>query len=230
MPASGLSDDQVNSELAKMVEFIKREAEEKAKEIRIKANEEYEIEKAEIVRSEISKIDKDYEQKTKQASMQEQILRSTNANKTRLHVLSAKAEVLDQVFQEAESELKRISKNEKEYETLLTKLIEQGMPLLKNENKFLLTVREQDKEVASSAAKSAIEKLGGDSNVQFSYEVSTAGFIDAESAGGVLISTVDRKIVVNNSLEERLHLLGQKILPLIRLELFGPSATRKYFD
>lgn len=228
MVASGLSDDQVNSELAKMVEFIKREADEKAKEIRIKANEEYEIEKAEIVRSEVASIDKQYEQRTKQALMQQQIQKSTAANKTRLHVLDAKAEVLDGVFQEAETELKRIAADEQKYEELLTKLIAQGVPLLKNESKLLLTVREKDVAVAQRAAEKAKATLEGGDKIDIA--ISKTGFIDADSAGGVLVSTADRKIVVNNSLEERLHLLGQKILPLIRLELFGPSKTRKYFD
>lgn len=228
MAASGLSDDQVNSELAKMVEFIKREADEKAKEIRIKANEEYEIEKAEIVRSEIANIDKLYEQKTKQALMQQQIQKSTAANKTRLHVLDAKAEVLDAVFQDAEAQLRQISSNEKSYEGLLVNLICQSVPLLKNESKILLTVRKADVAVAKSAADKALKKIEGGDKIEIS--ISDTGFIDADSAGGILASTADRKIVINNSLEERLHLLGQKILPLIRLELFGPSKSRKYFD
>lgn len=48
-----------------MQAFIEKEAKEKAKEIRLKADEEYEIEKASTVRLETSAIDATYEQKLK---------------------------------------------------------------------------------------------------------------------------------------------------------------------
>lgn len=40
-----LNDDEVNMELKKMVEFIRQEAQEKAREIQVKADEEFAIEK-----------------------------------------------------------------------------------------------------------------------------------------------------------------------------------------
>lgn len=226
MPASGLSDDQVASELTKMVEFIKKEAEEKAKEIRIKANEEYEIEKAEIVRSEIANIDKEFEVKNKQAAMSQQIVKSTAANKTRLEVLGAKSEILDTVFEEAEKSLKEVSKDAKKYEDLLTKLIVQSAKLLKDEDVVIASVRESDKEVAAKAAKAASEQIEGDIEIK----IDENNYINPESAGGVVLSTESGKISIDNTLEERLHLLGSKSLPLVRLELFGFSRTRKYFD
>lgn len=48
-----------------MQAFIEKEAKEKAKEIKLKADEEYEIEKASTVRLETSAIDATYEQKLK---------------------------------------------------------------------------------------------------------------------------------------------------------------------
>lgn len=49
--------------------FIKQEAVEKAREIQIKADEEFAIEKAKIVRQEAINIDSQYEKKTKQAEV-----------------------------------------------------------------------------------------------------------------------------------------------------------------
>lgn len=226
MPASGLSDDQVASELTKMVEFIKKEAEEKAKEIRIKANEEYEIEKAEIVRSEIANIDKEFEVKNKQAAMSQQIVKSTAANKTRLEVLGSKSEILDKVFEEAEEGLKQVSKDAKKYEELLTKLIIQSAELLKNEDVVIASVRESDKDIAAKAAKAASEQIKGDVEIK----IDENNFVNPDSAGGIVLSTESGNISIDNTLEERLHLLGTKSMPLVRLELFGFSRTRKYFD
>ncbi|KAL8684706.1 MAG: hypothetical protein Q9224_006177, partial [Gallowayella concinna] len=82
--AHAMSDDQVAGELKKMTAFIRQEALEKAKEIHIKADEEFAIEKSKLVRQETSSIDSQYEKKFKQAGMSQQITRSTLANKTRL--------------------------------------------------------------------------------------------------------------------------------------------------
>lgn len=62
-----MNDEEVLSEMKKMVAFIKQEAVEKAREIQIKADEEFAIEKAKIVRQEAINIDSQYEKKTKQA-------------------------------------------------------------------------------------------------------------------------------------------------------------------
>ena len=43
--SNAMNDDEVNTELKKMVEFIRQEAQEKAREIQVKADEEFAIEK-----------------------------------------------------------------------------------------------------------------------------------------------------------------------------------------
>lgn len=53
--------------LRRQVAFIKQEAVEKAREIQIKADEEFAIEKAKIVRQEAINIDSQYDKKIKQA-------------------------------------------------------------------------------------------------------------------------------------------------------------------
>lgn len=62
-----LDDEEVKQELNKMVSFIKQEAEEKARELRVKADEEYENEKAKIVAQEQHHLNAVYDKKFKQA-------------------------------------------------------------------------------------------------------------------------------------------------------------------
>ncbi len=88
-----------------MTAFIRQEALEKAREIQIKADEEFAIEKSKLVRQESAAIDSAYEKKFKQASMSQQITRSTVANKTRLKVLSARQGLLDDLFERAREKL-----------------------------------------------------------------------------------------------------------------------------
>lgn len=228
MPASGLNDDQVRGELLKMVEFIKKEAEEKAKEIRVKANEEYESEKSSLVRSETATIDQQFAQRYKQAGLAQQIVKSTVANKTRLKVLAAKEDIVDSVVQTAAKKIADVPKDASKYEKLLTGLIEESALVLK-ENAVVVKGRKADASVVKKAAEAAAAAIKKSKGKEVKITVSDS-FLDEKSAGGVIVYTSSGKISVDNTLEERLKIVTTKALPLIRLELFGPSADRKFFD
>lgn len=212
-----------------MKAFIEKEAQEKAKEIRLKADEEYEIEKASIVRSETAAIDSVYEQKLKKASLAQQITKSTISNKTRLKVLAEKEKVLDEIFEDAKKELATIAKKKGEYKTLLAGLIEEGVLALM-EDKVSIKVREADVSVAKEAAEEAAKGYKEKAQKDVSITVNESEYLSKDSPGGVVVVNELGKIEVNNTLEERLKLLSEEALPGIRLELFGPSPTRKFFD
>lgn len=212
-----------------MEAFIKKEADEKANEIRLKAEEEYEIEKASIVRSEINAIDALYETKFKKAALAQQIAKSTIANKSRLKVLAAKQQILEEIFDKSEEQLKKLASDSKKYTPILTLLLEEALLALL-EPKVNVKVRKLDlslaKEVASEASKNYTEKSGKPVEIVFDE----ADFLDSNIAGGVVVSNESGKIEINNTLEERLALIKETGLPAIRLELFGISKTRKFFD
>ena len=67
---AALNDEEVHAEMRKMVAFISQEAMEKAREIRVKADEEFNIEKAKLVRSEAIHIENSFTKKVKQSSVQ----------------------------------------------------------------------------------------------------------------------------------------------------------------
>jgi len=50
------------------------------------------------------------------------------------------------------------------------------------------------------------------------------------SAGGVIILNSTGKIDINNTFEERLHLLETDGLPAVRATLFGENKNRKFKD
>ncbi|EGW34439.1 uncharacterized protein SPAPADRAFT_49481 [Spathaspora passalidarum NRRL Y-27907] len=224
-----LSDEQVKSELTKMQAFIEKEAKEKAKEIKLKADEEYEIEKASIVRSETSAIDANYEAKLKKASLAQQITKSTISNKTRLRILSAKDQVLTEIFEAAEADLKKLTTSKEKYLPVLTGLIEEGLLALM-EGKVSIKVREQDVAVAQEAIVEAAANFEAKAKFPVEIVVNETDFLSKDIAGGVVVVNGTGKIEVNNTLEERLKILSEEALPALRLELFGPSATRKFFD
>lgn len=163
-----LTATQVGQELKKMTAFIKQEAMEKAREIEMKADEEFAIEKSKLVREETQSIDAAYEKKFKAASMSQQITRSTVSNKTRLRVLSARQELLDGIFEAAASQLGEVAKDSGKYQEILKNLILEGAYAL-NEKKIQIRIREADRSLAEKAIKDAEkeykENLGKDVEV-----------------------------------------------------------------
>ncbi|KAE8209973.1 hypothetical protein CF319_g8104 [Tilletia indica] len=224
-PNRPLSDDEVMTEMKKMVSFIKQEALEKAREIQIKADEEFAIEKAKIVRQEAINIDASYEKKFKQAEVAQKIAQSNATNKSRLAVLQAREAKLQDLFTSAREGLTDITKDESKYEKLMSDLILQGLLQLM-EDKVEVTVRKQDvalaKRAADSAASAYEEKSGKSTNVEVS-----AG-LGKNSAGGVALSGFGGKIKINNTLEERLRLMEERMLPEIRMDLYGRNPSRRF--
>ncbi|KAL1955586.1 hypothetical protein VTO42DRAFT_8389 [Malbranchea cinnamomea] len=226
-----LSDDQVAGELRKMTAFIRQEALEKAREIRIKADEEFAIEKSKLVRQETAAIDALYEKKFKQAAMSQQITRSTLANKTRLRVLSARQELLDELFEKARARLgEAASKGKQEdYEQTLMGLVLEGLYAL-NESKVRVRVRKQDNDVAKKALEEAEKKFKETVGKEVKVDIDEEEPLPESSAGGVVIVGGGGKIEINNTLEERLRLLETDALPAVREMLFGKNENRKFFD
>ncbi|KAB8336939.1 hypothetical protein FH972_021244 [Carpinus fangiana] len=230
-----MSDDQVASELKKMTAFIRQEAIEKAREIQVKADEEFAIEKSRLVRQETAAIDASYEKKFKQAGMSQQIARSTVANKTRIKVLSARQEVLDSLFESARGKLadftsgKGGSKGGPNYQDICKNLILEGMYAL-NEPKLAVRARKQDYDVVKKAMADAEKEYKQGMKKDSKLELDEKNAQPDGISGGVSIVGGGGKIDINNTFEERLKLLETDGLPTLRASLFGENANRKFSD
>ncbi|KAF2721740.1 putative ATP synthase subunit E [Polychaeton citri CBS 116435] len=225
-----LTDDQVGSELRKMTAFIRQEALEKAREIQLKADEEFSIEKSKLVREETSGIDKEYERKFKQAGMSQQITKSTVANKQRLRILSARQELLDGLFEDAQKKLSDSASKGDKYEKVLKNLILEGLYAL-GEKKAIVRCRKKDDATAKKAAeKAAKEYKDNMKGKEVEVIVDDKERVPDGSAGGVIITNANGKIDINNTFEERLKLLENDALPVVRTILFGENENRKFKD
>ncbi|PSS22088.1 hypothetical protein M430DRAFT_98547 [Amorphotheca resinae ATCC 22711] len=224
-----LSDDQVSQELKKMTAFIKQEAMEKAREIEIKADEEFAIEKSKLVRQETAAIDTTYEKKFKQAQMSQQITRSTVANKTRLKVLSARQELLDSIFEQAQKKLGEATKDKGKYETILKNLMLEGFYAL-SEPKLQVRARKADYDLVKKAIEKASKEYKEKTGKPVEATIDEANPLPEGSAGGLSIVGGGGKIEINNTFEERIKLLQDNALPSIRTALFGKNENRKFYD
>ncbi|KAK3215234.1 hypothetical protein GRF29_19g2654590 [Pseudopithomyces chartarum] len=224
-----LSDDQVAGELRKMTAFIKQEAMEKANEIRLKADEEFAIEKSKLVRQETASIDTEYEKKFKQASMSQQITRSTVANKSRIRILSARQELLDRLFEDAGKKLASVSKDKGKYQGILKNLILEGAYAL-SEDKLQVKARKADYDVVKKAIEDAQTEYKSKVNKDVTITIDESDPLPEGSTGGVTISGTGGRIDINNTFDERLKILETDALPSIRVTLFGENQNRKFKD
>ncbi|KAL6803740.1 vacuolar ATP synthase subunit E [Trichoderma afarasin] len=229
MSQHALSDAQVDNELRKMTAFIKQEAMEKAREIEIKANEEFEIEKSKLVRQETDSIDTQYEKKFKQATMSQQITRSTVANKTRLKVLGARQELLDNIFDEARNQLATGVKDKAKYQKTLNGLVLEGFYAM-NEPELQLRAKKSDYDAVKKAIEEAAKEYKKETSQDVTATIDESNPLDDGIAGGVIILGGKGKIDIDNTLEARLQLLEHAAAPAVRENLFGKNPNRKYYD
>ena len=162
-----------------MTAFIRQEALEKSREIHLKADEEFAIEKSKLVREASQSIDSEYEKKFKQASMSQQITLSTQANKTRLKVLSARQELLDDLFEKTRKKLAEASKG-KNYEATLKDLILECMYMM-GEKKIGLRCRKDDKSKVESAKQKAAEEYKKELDMEIEAVIDEKNWLSEES-------------------------------------------------
>lgn len=162
-----------------MTAFIKQEALEKAREIQLKADEEFAIEKSKLVRQETQSIDAQYEKKFKQAAMSQQITRSTSSNKTRIKVLQARQELLNKLFEDARKKVKDHGKG-KQYESVLKDLILECAYLLA-ESKINVRCKKADKDAVSKAAKTAGEEYKKNMGSEVEMVIDEKDFLPEDS-------------------------------------------------
>jgi len=221
-----LNDDEVLNEMKKMVAFINQEAIEKAREIKVKADEEFNIEKAKLVRQESNNIEATFQRKIKQAEIQKKITQSNMINKTRLKVLQVRQQLLEEVFNETVSQLNK-AQDKVKYSDLLKNLILQGLYQLMDDQVKAI-VRKNDIELVDSAIQAAIQIYKKSTKRDIDVELDKENNLPDDCAGGVILTSHFGRIRVNNTLEERLTLAQEDLLPEIRVLLFGHSPNKKH--
>ncbi|WCJ32607.1 V-type proton ATPase subunit E [Euphorbia peplus] len=226
-----MNDADVSKQIQQMVRFIRQEAEEKANEISVAAEEEFNIEKLQLVEAEKKKIRQEYERKEKQVDVRKKIEYSMQLNASRIKVLQAQDDVVNAMKDAAAKDLLNVSHDHHVYNQLLKDLVVQCLVRLK-EPAVLLRCRKHDLHLVESALDSAKKEYAE------KVEVHTPEIIvdkdvflppapthhDAHGlhcSGGVVLASRDGKIVCENTLDARLDVVFRKKLPQIRKLLCG---------
>ncbi|XP_029455707.1 V-type proton ATPase subunit E 1 [Rhinatrema bivittatum] len=224
-----LSDADVQKQIKHMMAFIEQEANEKAEEIDAKAEEEFNIEKGRLVQTQRLKIMEYYEKKEKQIEQQKKIQMSNLMNQARLKVLKARDDLIADLLNEAKQRLCKVTKDAVKYQALLDGLILQGFFQLL-ENKVVIRCRKQDLPMVKVAVQKSIPSYKSATRKEIDVVIDQDNCLLPEIAGGIEMFNADGKIKVSNTLESRLDLIAQQMMPEIRGALFGANANRKFLD
>lgn len=223
-----MDDTEVQKQINQMVEFIKQEAEEKANEIRVAAEEEFNIEKLQMVEVEKQKIKREYERKESLVSVKKKIERSTTGNAARIKVLIARDRMMEEVLNTAREKLGDVSKSP-QYKQLLAGLIAQGAKKLQDSN-CTIRCRKQDENVCKEAIALATERVHGlqptldaRESLPPAPEISKDG---KSCVGGVLVISSNGKTTCDNTLDARVRNTFEALMPRIRADIFGEDGAK----
>ncbi|KAI1888543.1 hypothetical protein AGOR_G00186250 [Albula goreensis] len=224
-----LSDADVQKQIKHMMAFIEQEANEKAEEIDAKAEEEFNIEKGRLVQTQRLKIMEYYEKKEKQIEQQKKIQMSNLMNQARLKVLKARDDMISDMLNEARQRLGKVATDPGRYQVLMDGLILQGFYQLL-EPKVNIRCRKQDLALVQAAVQKNIPIYQASVKNNIEARIDQDNFLSPEISGGIEIYNADGKIKVSNTLESRLDLMAQQMMPEIRVALFGANQNRKFLD
>ncbi|PKA63615.1 V-type proton ATPase subunit E [Apostasia shenzhenica] len=226
-----MNDADVSRQIQQMVRFIRQEAEEKANEISVSAEEEFNIEKLQLVEAEKRKIRQEFERKEKQVEVRRKIEYSMQLNASRIKILQVQDDLVNSMKETAAKELLGVSHNHHSYQHLLKDLIVQALLRLK-EPSVLLRCRKQDLELVEAILHTAKHEYAQKAGVhQPEIIVDNQVYLPPSPShnhphgpfcsGGVVLASRDGKIVCENTLDARLDVVFRKKLPEIRKKLFS---------
>jgi V-type H+-transporting ATPase subunit E len=122
-----------------------------------------------------------------------------------------------------------VAADKAKYTALLQALLTQGLLTLL-EPEVTLRVRSRDADLVRGLLTPAAAAFKDKVKKDVKLTVDTASFLDDSCGGGVELTAKAGKIRIVNTLENRLHLTTQQMLPVARNVLFGATGSRAFFD
>ena len=215
-----------SDQIRQMVNFILQEAHEKANEIRVKTEHDFNLEKQTLVHEAKLNVQEEFAKKEKDREIQERIARSAEIGECRVKKMKLRDDLLNQLTAEAAEKCGMVARGQN-YPHLLQKLIVQGLIKIE-ENTVVIYTRPEDYSVVGQILPDAISEyvdiMERESGIKLKPNVSIsedpAKMLGADTHGGVILTARDGRIVCDNTMQSRLSLVYEELLPSIRAILF----------
>ncbi|KAL3920782.1 MAG: hypothetical protein SGPRY_005130 [Prymnesium sp.] len=219
-----MNDAEVQSQINQMVQFIHQEAKEKAAEIKLKADEEFNIEKLRMVMAEKQKIRQEMERKEMQVEVQKRIKQSNDVRLARMRTLKARDDAMQDLLKQAAAKLPSIKKGG-DYPKLLESLVLEALKQLCDQQVVVKPVSGEEKatkaaltNVTPAYTKWATEKMGAEWAGSIALTMDSSSM--SSGIAGVQVTGMGGKITLTNTLQSRLMLAYETYLPQLREALF----------
>lgn len=213
-------------QIRQMVNFILQEAHEKANEIRVKTEHDFNLEKQTLVHEAKLAIQEEFAKKEKDREIQERIARSAEIGECKVKKMRNRDDLLKQLLNEAGGKCAMVARGAN-YSQLLQKLIIQG--LIKIEDlEVKVYCRPEDKAAVAEILPGAVEEYvsiikeasGITMKPKVSMNEDESLDLPESTYGGVKMTSLNGKIVCDNTMLARLNLVYEELLPSIREILF----------
>jgi V-type H+-transporting ATPase subunit E len=133
------------------------------------------------------------------------------------------------VSEEAKQRLHTITKDKAGYSKIIQSLLTQGACQLL-EPLLLVRCRQADQSLIENAISPALAEYKAKVNKEVVIKLDTENWLSPSCAGGMEMIAMKGKIKVDNTLEARLGMISEQIMPDIRTNLFGANPNRKFND
>eukprot|EP00542_Grammatophora_oceanica_P020572 CAMPEP_0194048770 /NCGR_PEP_ID=MMETSP0009_2-20130614/28474_1 /TAXON_ID=210454 /ORGANISM="Grammatophora oceanica, Strain CCMP 410" /LENGTH=221 /DNA_ID=CAMNT_0038694743 /DNA_START=89 /DNA_END=754 /DNA_ORIENTATION=+ len=215
-----------SDQIRQMVNFILQEAHEKANEIRVKTEHDFNLEKQTLVHEAKLNVQEEFAKKEKDREVQERIARSAEIGECRVKKMKIRDDLLHTLLSEAGAKCAVVARGQN-YPQLLQKLIVQGLIKIE-EDEVLVYCRGEDikmvEKVLPDAVQEYVDIIKRESSVTLSPKVSLNpkrnNDLNDSTYGGIMLTADSGKIVCDNTMASRLTLVYEELLPSIRAILF----------
>lgn len=209
-----------------MVNFIMQEAHEKVNEIKIKTDHDFNLEKQNLVHNGKIKLQEEYAQKEKDLEVNQRVKQSSAVGAARVTKMKARDDMLEDLKKETLEKLASFCEGPS-YAEFVRKLIVQG--LIKIEEPVVeIQCRPQDRAIVTSVLPSAVAEfktlmnLAGHT-VKPMVKISDNQLNAKTTSGGICLTAVNNRIIINQTVDERLGMTYMDVMPSVRHGLFSTS-------
>jgi len=225
--------------LAQIIAKNKQEAKEKAEEIEQKVENDFQADKANRIKILSASIREDVERKKKEKIVAKRIENSRRITEARTKKMRERDLVVKKLKEEVLVKLVDVSKSNK-YPDLIKFLIVQGLMTI-TENRVIVQCRKEDLKIVQNQVEPAVKhyqdlikketgilpKCAVEINTQEFLPPAPTGKPGYSCCGGVVISARNGTIICRNTLDSRLDLCFDNLIPQIRGILFGVREAPK---
>lgn len=193
---------------------------------KIKTEHDFNLEKQTLVHEAKLSVQDEFTKKEKDREIQERIARSAEIGACRQKKMQLRDELLTSLMKEAGSKCKMVVSGQN-YPALLQKLIVQGLIKIE-EMEVVVYCRGEDVATVTKILPKAVDEyvaiMEKESGVKLEPKVTLnadrAKDLPDSSNGGVHLTALNGKIVLDNTMASRLELVYEELMPSIRAILF----------